>query len=134
MNYATPLKAGPLDNSNLHGGLALARVSTLPDSVVARAEQLCGVLDAVERGQQTHATNDIKRNKLMHDLLGTCKRLHAASHSIDSSVVKKILQEMQQKHRINMTELTPAPTPVPRAPTPATPATPATPLDSSSSD
>lgn len=96
--FTHTLQPGPLSGNSLHGGLTLARLSTLPDAVVERAEQLSAVIDKFDTDHQAPATLEIKRRQLLHDVLSQSKHLNEVPN-LEAYVLKAVLEDIQQKHR-----------------------------------
>ena len=102
--FTHSLQPGPLSGRNLHGGLTLARLSTLPDAVVGRAEQLAVVLDKYDLDHQAPATVEIKRHQLIHNVLTQSKHLNEVPN-LEAGVIKIMLEQMQANHRESIAEL-----------------------------
>jgi DNA mismatch repair protein MSH4 len=98
IKYTHKLRDGPLDRTNHHGGLTLARATVLPDSMVARATQLCHVLDTAECEHQWRAESDVARERLRHQLSARLRDLSEKAGNLDPSTVVTMLQHIQREH------------------------------------
>eukprot|EP00039_Didymoeca_costata_P000604 m.46443 g.46443 ORF g.46443 m.46443 type:complete len:756 (-) comp10372_c0_seq2:29-2296(-) len=99
ITYTHKMRNGNQPSNSVRGGLALAHLSSLPNSIIKRAEELSIHLDSKQTTMRTQIENSVAEEASMYQMVEHLKQLQQQRDNLSNDTLIVMLRDIQTKCR-----------------------------------